>query len=681
MRGKTVVRDDFLDVRGHGFARVAVCVPEVRVADPAFNAEAHLRLLERVHAEGAQYALCPELGLSSYSCGDLFFQEPLLKGSLAALDRIAQATAGWDLIVSVGLPLVPDGLLFNCAVTLYGGRPVAVAPKSYLPNYREFYEQRWFHPAAEARAGEMLLLGERVPFGADLLVQPAHLEGFVLHTDLCEDLWVPVPPGTIAALSGATVLANLSASNITIGKSEYRQDLVRGSSAKNLAVQMYSAAGFGESTADLAWDGQGLIADRGEIVAETGRFALEGSTAIADVDLHALFQDRMRQTSWGQNAARHGRPLRTVRVERVADARPATVYHSLERRVEPRPFVPSDPAKRDLRCREVFSILATSLSRRLVALPEEGRRIVLGVSGGLDSTLALLIASHALDLMRLPRSRLIGVTLPGFGTSERTHRNARALIAALGGTLREVDIRAPSSEILRAIGHGSEARDTTYENVQAWMRKLLLFAFASRERGIDLGTSDLSELALGWTTYGGDHMSHYGINAGVPKTLVAELIRWAAAAIFDKEPEVAATLRDVVATPISPELLPTAPGGAIAQRTEELLGPFELHDFFLYHVLRFGFGPRRIARLALHAFGDRYTLAEIRKWLLVFLERLFASQFKRDCAPDSPKVGSGGSLSPRGDWRMPSDASATAWIAEARSIPGDDPDDPGAAET
>src|SRR5205809_5020582 len=348
--------DDFLDVRTHGFARVAVSVPEVRVADPAFNAEAHVRLLEQVHREGAHYALCPELRLSGYSCADLFFQETLLAASLAALGRVAEATAEWNLIVSVGMPLVVDDLLFNCAVTLFRGRAVAVAPKAFPPNYREFYERRWFHPAANARSTEIPLLGERVPFGTDVLVAAPHLPGFVLHTDICEDLWTPVPPGTIAALSGATVLANLSASNVTVGKLEYRQDLVRPSSVKNLAVQLYSAAGFGESTADLAWDGHGLVAERGEIVGETERFSLTGNSVTVDIDLRALVEDRLRQSSWGQNAAHYGRALRIVDVGQDADARDAGLYHRFLRRIEPHPFVPADPRKRDIRCRETFLI-------------------------------------------------------------------------------------------------------------------------------------------------------------------------------------------------------------------------------------------------------------------------------------------------------------------------------------
>jgi NAD+ synthase (glutamine-hydrolysing) len=665
------VAESFLDVRRHGFARVAVCTPEVRVADPVFNAAAHVQVLEEVHAAGAHYALCPELGLSAYTCGDLFFQETLLAGTLAALARVAEATAGWNLLVSVGAPLMVDDTLFNCAVTLHRGRPVAVAPKAYPPNYREFYELRWFRPAADARSTEVSLLGVRVPFGTDVLVEAAHLPGFVLHTDICEDLWTPVPPGTIAALSGATVLANLSASNITVGKWEYRQQLVCASAARNLAVQMYSAAGFGESTADLAWDGHGLVAERGELVAETTRFSLAGQTAVADIDLAALREDRMRQGSWGQNARAHGRALRRVVVDASADARDPGLFRRLCRRIDPHPFVPADPARRDVRCREIFLIKSTSLARRLLALPEDARRIVIGISGGQDSTEALLVAVHAVDLLGLPRAHVLGVTMPGFGTTPRTYANACTLVRALRASLREIDITPIARQVFAAIGHDLRAEDLTFENVQAWTRKFLLFALASRERGIDLGTGDLSELALGWATYGGDHMSHYGINAGVPKTLVSALIGWAADTVFADEPEVAAVLRAVLDTPISPELLPPGAGGEIAQRSEDLIGPYELHDFFLYWFLRFGFGPRRIARMALHAFGGRYRLGEIRRWLLVFLGRFFASQFKRDCVPDAPKVGSGGSLSPRGDWRMPSDAAVTAWLAEAETIPED----------
>jgi NAD+ synthase (glutamine-hydrolysing) len=411
------------------------------------------------------------------------------------------------------------------------------------------------------------------------------------------------------------------------------------------------------------------VAERGEIVAETERFALAGTAVTVDVDPTVLVQDRMRQTSWGQNAALHTRAFRSVTVGTAEDRRDAHVFRTLRRRIEPKPFVPADPSKRDLRCREIFLIKSTALARRLLALPEDARRVVIGVSGGPDSTEALLVAVHATDLLGLPRTHVLGMTMPGFGTSRQTYENACALVRALGATLREIEITRIANQIFSAIGHDPTREDLTFENVQAWTRKLLLFALAGQERGIDLGTGDLSEIALGFATYGGDHMSHYGVNAGVPKTLISYLIQWAADEIFAREPEVARVLRAVLETPISPELRRLGEGGTITQRSEELVGPYELHDFFLYYLLRFGLGPRRIARMALHAFDGRYPVAEVRRWLLVFLQRFFANQFKRDCTPDAPKVGSGGSLSPRGDWRMPSDASVTAWLAEAETIP------------
>jgi NAD+ synthase (glutamine-hydrolysing) len=509
-----------------------------------------------------------------------------------------------------------------------------------------------------------------VPFGTDVLLRAPHLQGFVLHTDVCEDLWVPVPPSTLAALGGATVLANLSASNITVAKWEYRHDLVCASSARNLAVQMYSAAGFGESTSDLAWDGQGLIAERGLLIGETERFALHGGSVVVDADLRAVVQDRMRQSSFGSNARDLAtKSFRSVELDAPSETRPASLFERLERKVEPHPFVPSDPAKRDLRCREVFLIQATSLARRLMALPEASRRVVIGVSGGQDSTQALLVTAHALDLLGLTRDRIVALTMPGLGTTERTRGNAHRLAKAIGARLEEVPIGALSEAVYSAIGHPPEQEDLTFENVQAWLRKLLLFATASKQGAIDVGTGDLSEIALGWCTYGGDHMSHYAVNSGVPKTLVTYLISWVADEIFRDEPEVQEVLRDVLATPISPELLRPGKGGEIVQRSEEVVGPYELHDFFLYHLLRFGSEPRRIARLALHSLGDRYPLAEIRRWLIEFLRRFFASQFKRDCVPDGPKVGSGGALSPRGDWRMPADASPECWLREAEKIP------------
>ncbi len=660
---------EFLDCRRHGFARVAVVVPPVHVADPAANAREHLQLLGAVYAEGAAYAVCPELGLSAYTCGDLFFDDTLRRSAVEALETVLAGTAHMNMALTVGLPLALDGPLFNCAATLYRGRLLAVTAKSYLPNYREFYERRWFAPARSARLSEIDLAGQRVPFGTDLLLRARHLRGFVLHVEICEDLWVPVPPSAVAALHGATVLANLSASNVTVAKSEYRRDLVVGSSARNLAIQLYSAAGYGESTDDLAWDGEGLIAERGILVGAAERFALRGTTIVVDVDLSSIAQDRMRQSSFADNAGENPRTYRVVEFGDGRDARDGKLYKEIRRTIDPHPFVPSDPARRDERCREVFSIQATSLARRLDALPEAARRVVVGVSGGQDSTQALLVAARAMDLLGLPRERIVAVTMPGLGTTERTRANARALADAMSARLFELPISQISEDVFAVIEHPSSVEDATFENVQAWVRKFLLFAMASRHRGIDLGTGDLSELALGWCTYGGDHMSHYGVNAGVPKTLITYLIRWAADTLFVEDQRLCAVLHDVLATPISPELKRPDASGMISQQSEEVLGPYELHDFFLYYFLRFGSDPTRIARMCLQAFGGRYEIGSIRKWLLVFLERFFANQFKRDCLPDGPKVGSGGALSPRGDWRMPSEASVAAWLAAARRIP------------
>ena len=662
--------DVFSDVRSHGFARLAVCIPRVQVANPRANSAAHLEVLRDSHQQGAVYALCPELGLSSYTCGDLFFDDVLQRASLDALAELAAATAGMNMAVTVGVPMVVDSLLFNCAVTLYRGKPLAVAAKSYLPNYREFYERRWFTPASACSRSEVELLGERVPLGADVILRARHIDAFDLHVEICEDIWVPIPPSAIAALNGATVLANLSASNVTVAKSEYRRQLVIGSSARNLAVQLYSAAGHGESSDDLAWDGDGMIAERGNLVGESERFALAGTCLVRDVDLQSLVQDRARQTSFADNAAVEGRrPFRFVEFGDDRETRGREPYISFCREIDAHPFVPARQDLRDERCREVFTIQATALARRLQALPEDARRVVIGVSGGQDSTHALLVGARAVDLLGLPRDRLIAVTMPGLGTTERTKANACALAKAVGAQLLEVPISQLSESLYEAIGHPPEVEDLTFENVQAWLRKLLLFATASRYKGLDLGTGDLSELALGWCTYGGDHMSHYGVNSGVPKTLITYLIRWSAERVFGDDEEMAKVLHDILETPISPELRRPGASGEITQRSEDAVGPYELHDFYLYYFLRFGVDPRKIARMCWHAFDGNYDLASIRKWLIVFLRRFFASQYKRDCLPDGPKVGSGGSLSPRGDWRMPSDADARIWLEAAESIP------------
>lgn len=661
----------FLDIREHRFARVAVVIPRVHLGNPQANRQRHRDELEKVWTAGATYALGPELGISGYSCGDLFHSQALLDESQEALLELINDLKDSDMLVSVGAPVVASGMLFNCAVTFYNGRILAVAPKSYLPTYREFYEGRYFARAGQSPSPVIQLCGQEVWFGTDILIRSTCTPGFILHTDVCEDIWVPIPPGTLAALAGATVLANLSASNITIGKSEYRRLLVQSSSGKNIAIQLYSAAGFGESTQDLAWDGQGIIAERGVVLKETDRFQIAGTHVIADVDLQSLELERMRQGSFGENAAEHRTTFREIAFgdREKTKVTNASVYMTLLRSIDAHPFVPSEPARRDERCREVFMIQATSVARRLLALPADWQRVTIGVSGGQDSTHALNVAAHTMDMLGLPRANIIALTMPGFGTTDRTYRNAVALIRAVRATFLEIGITPIVEQVFKAIDYDRSDLSLVFENCQAWTRKLLELAVACQRHGIDLGTSDLSELMLGWTTMFGDHAAHYGVNVGVPKTLVSYLIEWTADEIFKDEPAVQEVLHDILATEISPELLPHD-SGTITQKTQETVGPYELHDFFGYYFTRFGFSPLRIGRLACHAFEGCYTIGEIKKWLRVYMTRFFANQFKRSCLPDGPKVGTT-CLSPRGDWRMPSDAEADAWLRSVELIPNE----------
>ncbi len=677
-------RRRFLDVRNHGFLRTAVCVPRVSVGDPLKNAQYHLESLESAWRQGAAYALAPELGLSSYSLSDLFQNRVTLAASLEALRMVLEKSRGWQgMVFSVGLPLMVGSGLYNCAVTAIEGRILAVVPKAYPPNYREFYEARWFAAAREALQTEITLLGQIVPFGTDILVRSSSQPLFVLHNEVCEDIWVPIPPSARAALMGATVLANLSASDITIGKSGYRQTLVESSSGKNVAVQLYGAAGYGESSTGLSWDGDGFIAENGALLARTERFngmafgvkaaRHEGQVIVADADLLLLAQERLMWRSFSQNAADNARPFRTVVFDEPLGGAPTYVYETLQRFVEPHPFVPSDPKELDARCYETFMIQATALMRRLETLPPERRKIVLGVSGGRDSTHALLVACYALDMLGLPRENIIGITMPGFGTTKDSYRAACDLIRAVGATFLEIPIAKIADETFRVFGYkrGCDAEDLFFENVQAWTRKHILFAASARHGGIVLGTGDLSELMLGWCTYGADHFSHYGINAGVAKTLISFLIGWAKDKVFANELSTRKALELVLSLEISPELTSADAKGGIAQKTESLVGPYELHDFFGRNFLRYGFEPSRIVRLAWHAFSGRtnqltgkpYAIGDLKRWAGVFLRRFFANQFKRSVAADGPKVGLT-SVDPRGDWRMPSDADAAAWLRE-----------------
>ncbi|PWU21978.1 MAG: NAD(+) synthase [Verrucomicrobia bacterium] len=685
------MRERFYSIYSHGFIRAAVCVPSLRVADPAYNLERTIELARQASKVHAAVALFPELGISAYSNEDLFHQDALLDASKTALAQLIKQSKALGPVLLVGVPLQFDAKLFNCAAIVHAGRLLGLIPKSYLPNYREFYEKRQFTSGRDSISREVSLFGERVPFGTDLVFEAANVSGFTLHAEICEDVWTPIPPSTYAALGGATVLANLSASNITIGKAEYRRSLCASQSGKCIAAYMYSAAGPGESTTDLAWDGHALIYENGDLLAEAERFANREQMITADIDLERLIQDRLRSTSFNDCAGEcreRAQGLRRIPFEfQVSQGRVP-----LQRQIARFPYVPSDPRKRDERCYEAYNIQVHSLIKRLSSTATH--RVVIGISGGLDSTQALIVAAKTMDRIGLPRKNILAYTMPAFATSELTLTNARKLMKALGVTASEIDIKPSCIQMFKDLGHpfaaGKPVYDVTFENVQAGERTSHLFRLANLKQAIVLGTGDLSELALGWMTYGvGDHMSHYNVNCSVSKTLIQHLIRWVVnSKQFD--PATNDTLEAILGTEISPELVPHADGDSTkpAQRTAEKIGPYELQDFNLYFITRYGFRPSKVAFLASHAWGDKrvgewpdllpaekrleYTLPEIKKWLEVFLYRFFKiSQFKRSAIPNGPKVGSGGSLSPRGDWRAPSDSEAEVWLKELReNVPG-----------
>jgi NAD+ synthase (glutamine-hydrolysing) len=681
------MRQPFFSIYSHGLLRAAVCVPFVRVADPAYNVERTIGLAQRASEQHAAVALFPELGLSAYSNDDLFHQDALLDATLRALERLVETSRELTPVLLVGAPLRFEARLFNCAVVICRGRILGVVPKSYLPNYREFYEGRQFSAAREAVAREVTLLGQRAPFGADLIFEAENYPGFALHVEICEDVWTPIPPSSYAALAGATVLANLSASNITIGKAEYRRDLCAAQSGKCIAAYLYSAAGPGESTTDLAWDGHALIYENNELLAEAERFAAGEQIITADIDLERLTQDRMRSTSFNDTVGDMRERLGALRRVPFTFGTPQGEV-PLRRKIERFPYVPNDPAERDERCYEAYNIQVHGLMKRLASTGIQ--RLVIGVSGGLDSTHALIVAARTMDRLGLPRGNILAYTMPGFATSDTTLRNAHALMRALGATAHEIDIRPSCMQMLRDIGHpfseGQPVYDVTFENVQAGERTSHLFRLANLHNALVLGTGDLSELALGWATYGvGDHMSHYNVNASVPKTLIQHLIRWVIGSRQFDEPT-SATLQSILDTEISPELVPASGDerDKPAQSTQAKIGPYELQDFNTYYVTRYGLRPSKIAYFSYHAWHDRaegdwpeglredqrnqYDLATIKKWLEVFLFRFFQiSQFKRSAVPNGPKVGSGGSLSPRGDWRAPSDSEAAVWLEELRA--------------
>jgi len=710
----TTVRE-FRNLHTHGFARVAACTVPVAMADPATNAARIAEQVQALHDDGVDVALFPELSLSGYAIDDLLLQDVLLDAVDAAVVDLARATAKLRPVVVVGAPIRSGARLYNCAVVLHRGEVLGVVPKVNLPNYREFYEKRWFASGDDAR-GTMLTRAHwpgadedgDVPFGPDLIFRATDLPDLTIHVEVCEDMWVPIPPSARAALAGAHVLLNLSASPITVARAEDRHLLARSASSRCNAAYLYAAASAGESTTDLSWDGMTMAYEMGDLLGQSARFPEGAASTVVDIDLDRLRQERIRQGSFDDNrrseliGTEDGELFRVVEF----DLQPAGGDLGLRRPLDRFPFVPDDEARLALDCYEAYNIQVSGLEQRLRAIaggsagkpldPQRAPKIVIGVSGGLDSTHALIVAAKACDRLGLPRTHILGFTMPGFATSKGTKSNAITLMESLAITWEELDIRPAAAQMLKDLGHpageGAEVYDVTFENVQAGLRTDFLFRAANQRGGIVLGTGDLSELALGWCTYGvGDQMSHYGVNAGVPKTLMQHLIRWVVSSgqleAADAKGGVNDVLTAILTQEISPELIPAKPGEKM-QSTEDSIGPYALHDFTLFHVLRRGYRPSKIAFLALHAWQDEssgewpagypeadhtaYDLATIKRWEQVFFKRFFANQFKRSALPNGPKVVSGGTMSPRGDWRMPSDASAKAWLDELDGgVPGD----------
>ena len=633
----------------HGWIKVTAATPSLRVADPEYNAAEIVAMARCAAAEGSALCVFPELSLTAYTCGDLFLQQTLLDGALTALETVRDGTAALDMLTVVGLPVRDGSALFNCAAVLCRGKLLGLVPKQYIPNYAEFYEARHFTSGIGQATRMIRLLGQEVLFGTDLLFACRQLPSFVLGLEICEDLWTANPPSGRLAECGATVIANLSASDELIGKAGYRRELVKGQSGRLLCGYLYADAGFGESTQDLVFAGHNLIAENGSLLAESDRF--ENGMISSEFDLERLLHDRRRSNTFGMDST-----------EMVTVPFDLTLHDTALTRWVPRtPFVPEGDSQLSGRCEEIMNLQATGLASRL--RHTHAKTAVIGLSGGLDSTLALIVTVHAFDRLGLDRKGILAVTMPCFGTTARTKSNALRLAEEYGASIRTVEIGDAVKQHFADIGQAMEQQDVTFENAQARMRTLVLMDLANQCGGMVIGTGDLSELALGWATYNGDHMSMYGVNASIPKTLV----RYLTAFEMDRSGErLAAILRDILDTPVSPELLPPK-DGEISQKTEELVGPYELHDFYLYYMLRFGFRPEKLYRLAKHAWGDTYSDDTIKKWLVIFLRRFFSQQFKRSCLPDGPKVGTV-ALSPRGDWRMPSDASSTLWLREAEAL-------------
>ncbi len=670
-------------IHRHGFVRVAAASPVASSGDVDFNVEQALALARQADERGVDLAVYPELNISSYAVDDLFLQDAFLDAVETGIARLAKESAELKTILVVGAPIRRNGRLYNCGLAIARGVILGVVPKSFLPNYREYYEKRWFASGVGLDGLKIKVAGQNAPFGPDLVFAAEDLDDFVFHIEICEDYWAPLPPSTMGAMAGASILTNLSASNITIGKADERKLLCASQASRCIAAYVFSASGPGESTTDLAWDGQGSIYELGELLAETGRFEWEPELAIADVDVQRLRLERMRNGTFNDNARAAGHPetrFRTCGFEH----RPAFADIGFERALRRFPYVPNRPEQLDQDCYEAFNIQVQGLVRRFKAT--SGEHLVIGVSGGLDSTHALIVAAKACDLLKLPRSTILGFTMPGFATGEETKGNAWSLMNALGIVGEEIDIKPAARQMLADMGHpfakGEPVYDIAFENVQAGLRTDYLFRLANQRSGFVVGTGDLSEIALGWSTYGvGDQMSHYGVNAGVPKTLIQYLIRWAIkSGQFDEATD--KVLQAILATRISPELVPADEQGGM-QSTEDRIGPYELHDFFLFHILRHGQPPSKVAFMAWQAWKNaeaglwpldypdalkrEYDLPTIRKWLEVFLFRFFQlSQYKRSASPNAPKVSAGGALSPRGDWRAPSDGTAAPWLDELK---------------
>jgi NAD+ synthase (glutamine-hydrolysing) len=651
---------DLFTRAGLGFVRVAAIAPELRVADVSFNTQQTIAALAAAAGQGCQLAVFPELGLTSYSCADLFSQTLLLAAARSALEEMAAASAEHGIAAVVGLPLQVLGRVFNCVALVAGGQIVGIIPKTFLPSTNEFYESRWFTSGTRGVPPTLRFGATEVPFGADLLLRAGNMPDCVLGIEICEDLWAVNPPSGNMALAGATILTNSSASNELLGKAEYRRDLVRQQSARCLAAYIYAGVGAGESSTDTVFSGHALIAENGSIVAETERFRFDTQMIVTDIDVQRLVNERVKNSSFSQAGLATGYRIFDFELPNAGAAMPTPLIRPQLARL---PFVPADPARRAYNCREIFNIQATGLARRL--RHTGSRTVVIGVSGGLDSTLALLVIANAFDRLGLDRRGIQAVTMPGFGTTTRTRSNAERLAELLGATLRVIPIAQAVRSHFRDIGHDETVHDVTYENAQARERTQILMDVANMAGGLVVGTGDLSEAALGWMTFNGDHMSMYHVNAGVPKTLVRYLVAWCAEELFTGE--TSAVLHDIVATPITPELLPLGKDDALEQKTEDTIGPYALHDFYLYQTVRHQAPPAKVYFLARQAFGDEYTPAVLLKWLTVFYRRFFSQQFKRSSMPDGPKVGSV-ALSPRGDWRMPSDASSAAWLAAVQQL-------------